>query len=71
MNKKKIIKNFKDWFKDSIIENHKKNTQKLETLNEFNINPFLLHYLANYLEGNSDPKSLAKALIYPRVWAHR
>ncbi len=36
---------------------------------EFNINPFLVSYLANFLTGNNDPISIAKALIYPRVLA--
>ncbi|MDX9948060.1 MAG: PmeII family type II restriction endonuclease [Bacteroidales bacterium] len=65
--KDKILKSFKEWFKDSLIESHRKNTKKLKDINEFNINPFLLYYLANYLEGNSNPKSLAKALVYPRA----
>jgi hypothetical protein len=70
MNKKEkeeILLRFKEWFQDSLIESHRKNTEKLKDINEFNINPFLLYYLANYLEGNSTPKSLAKALVYPRV----
>jgi hypothetical protein len=70
MNKKEkegILIRFKEWFQDSLIENHRKNTEKLTDINEFNINPFLLYYLANYLEGNSTPASLAKALVYPRV----
>ena len=70
MNKKEkegILKRFKEWFKDSLIESHRKNTEKLTDINEFNINPFLLYYLANFLEGNSTPISLAKALVYPRV----
>lgn len=62
-----ILVKFKQWFKESLIETHKKNTQKLKDINEFNINPFLLYYLSNFLEGNSNPVSLAKALIYPRV----
>jgi len=65
--KDKILKSFKEWFKDSLIESHRKNTEKLKDINEFNINPFLLYYLANYLEGNSNPRSLAKALVYPRA----
>jgi len=40
---------------------------KLSDINRFNVNPFLLTYLSNFLEGNHDPKSIAKALIYPRV----
>lgn len=62
-----ILLKFKQWFKESLIESHKKNTEKLKDINEFNINPFLLYYLSNFLEGNSEPQSLAKALIYPRV----
>ncbi len=65
--KEQIIQKFKIWFNESIIQNHTKNTKKLVKVKEFQINPFLLYYLANYLEGNSDPKSLAKALIYPRI----
>jgi len=62
-----ILQKFKDFFKDSLIESHKRNTEKLRDINEFQINPFLLYYLANYLEGNSNAKSLAKVLVYPRV----
>lgn len=65
--KQKILSKFKIWFKDGLIESHKANTLKLTSLDEFNINPFLLYYLSNYLEGNSDARSLAKVLIYPRV----
>lgn len=65
--KQEILAKFKLWFKDSIIKNHKKNTLKLTDVKEFNINPFLIYYLSNYLEGNSDPESLAKVLILPRV----
>lgn len=62
-----ILENAKVWFKDNIAKNHIKNTKKLANIKEFNINPFLLTYLSNFLEGNSDPVSIAKALIYPRV----
>jgi hypothetical protein len=65
--KEKILKKFEEWFSDSLIASHKKNTEKLSDIKEFNINPFLLHYLANFLEGNSKPSSMAKALLYPRA----
>ena len=65
--KREILTKFGEWFRDSLIINHKKNTKKLTDIKKFSINPFLLYYLANYLEGNSEPKSLAKALVYPRV----
>lgn len=62
-----ILEKFKHWFRESLIESHKKNTLKLVDVDKFNINPFLLYYLANFLEGNSNPESLAKALLYPRI----
>lgn len=70
MNKKEkeaILLKFKEWFQGSLIKSHRNNTEKLKDINEFNINPFLLYYLSNYLEGNSNPESLAKVLVYPRV----
>lgn len=36
-------------------------------MSDFKINPFLVNYLAAFLCGNTEPESLAKALIYPRV----
>ena len=65
--KNQIIEKFKEWFKSRIIANHRKATIKLVNVKEFNINPFTLYYLSNYLEGNSDSTSLAKALLYPRI----
>jgi hypothetical protein len=65
--KSEILSKFKIWFKESLIESHVRNTKKLSDINKFNINPFLLYYLANFLEGNSNPTSLAKALLYPRA----
>jgi len=64
---KEILVKAKDFFRERIAKNHIKNTIKLKSLEEFNINPFLIKYLANYLCGNSSHKSIAKALIYPRV----
>ena len=64
--KQYILNKAKDFFKEVIVENHKKNTQKLK-LKDFNINPFLVKYLANYLTGSSNPEDIAKALVYPRV----
>lgn len=57
----------KTWFREVIALNHIENTKKLANINEFNVNPFLAIYLANFLTGNSDPISIAKALVYPRV----
>ena len=62
-----ILEKSKRFFKDEIVKNHIKNTTKLGNINNFNINPFIHRYLAQFAFGNSDPESLAKALIYPRV----
>lgn len=64
--KEELLEKAKQWFR-VIGDNHIKNTQKLIKASEFKINPFTVQYLANFLTGNSDPKSIAKALIYPRV----
>lgn len=65
--KLELLTSAQDWFLESIGKNHIANTLKLVSSSEFNINPFLAVYLANFLEGNSSPESIAKALIYPRV----
>lgn len=64
--KKKIIESGKEHFRTIIIPNHLKNMKKLK-LSSFNINPFLVNYLASFLCGNTEPESLAKALLYPRI----
>ena len=62
-----IIENAKKFFRDEIVTSHEQNTLKLIKLKEFNLNPFLDKYKANFLTGNNSPESIAKALIYPRV----
>lgn len=62
-----ILLTAQDWFRNSVIKNHIKNSLKLIKPSQFNINRFTAVYLANYLTGNSDPLSIAKILVYPRV----
>ena len=62
-----ILEKAQIWFKESISENHIKNTKKLVKASKFDINPFLAVYLSNFLTGNTKPESIAKALVYPRV----
>lgn len=57
----------KTWFREVIAKNHVKNTALLTDPHQFNINPFLIKYLARFLTGRSDARAIAKALIYPRV----
>lgn len=65
--RQEIIIKAKTFFKETIAVNHVKNTEKLKDLKQFNVNPFLDRYLANYAFGDSSSISIAKALIYPRV----
>ena len=64
--KQEIIESGKTYFREIIIPNHLKNMEKLH-LSSFNINPFLVNYLASFLCGDTKPESLAKALLYPRI----
>ena len=64
--KDSIINSGKLYFRQIIIPNHLKGLRALK-LKDFNINPFLVNYLAAFLCGNTNPKSLAKALVYPRI----
>lgn len=66
LQKQAIIENGKRFFREIIIPNHLNSLKKLR-LKDFNINPFLINYLAAFLCGNTEPESLAKALVYPRV----
>lgn len=61
-----IIESGKQYFREIIIPNHVKTLKNLK-LKDFKINPFLVNYLAAFLCGNTEPRSLAKALIYPRI----
>lgn len=63
-----IINSGKEYFRSTIIPRHIVNLNKLK-LNDFDINPFLINYLAAFLCGDTEPESLAKALIYPVYWA--
>ncbi len=66
--KEAILNSGKEYFRKIIIPNHLKNLDNLQ-LRKFNINPFLVNYLAAFLCGNTNPESLAKALVYPRILA--
>ena len=64
--KKAIIESGKEYFRTVIIPNHVGKFEALR-LKDFNVNPFIINYLAAFLCGNTEPESLAKALIYPRL----
>jgi len=58
----------KDFFRERIVRNHSTIAiQKASRLSSYNINPFLYKYLANFMNGDDSPESIAKALVYPRL----
>lgn len=61
-----IIYKGKQYFREIIIPNHLKGLSSLR-LKNFNVNPFLVNYLASFLCGDTEPESIAKALVYPRI----
>jgi hypothetical protein len=65
--KQEILAKAKLWMKENIVKPHIKNTEKLSSLDEIKINPFLWQYLANFYFGNSSSLSLATVAILPRI----
>jgi hypothetical protein len=65
--KKEILERATAWFEEVIIKNHIKNTTKLIKPKEFNINPFLVSYLAQFAYGEVTAQTLARALVVPRI----
>ncbi len=68
LNKEEIIEKAKDFFRDELFKPHAEvGCVKAAKLKSYNVNPFLVKYLACFLEGDDSSRSIAKALIYPRV----
>lgn len=57
----------REFFINHIVQNHHQGLDKAGRLKTYNINPFTIRYIANFLCGDDSPESLAKALIYPRA----
>ncbi|MDN3676859.1 PmeII family type II restriction endonuclease [Flavobacterium paronense] len=63
-----IIENAKNFFRTEIVQNHIDGAcSRASKLSEYNVNPFLFKYLANFLTGNDDAESIARALVLPRI----
>lgn len=63
-----ILERAKMFFRSRIVSAHiEKSLARAGALKSYNVNPFLFKYLANFLKGNDDPRSIAEALIYPRI----
>lgn len=67
-NRKQIIENAKSFFRTEIVQSHINGAcHRASKLSEYNVNPFLFKYLANFLTGNDDSESIARALVLPRI----
>ena len=63
-----ILENAKIFFREEIVESHIDGAcKRASKLSEYNVNPFLFKYLANFLSGNDSAESISKALVLPRV----
>lgn len=67
INRKKILFEATNFFRDTIAQNHISNLNNLRQLDKFSYNPFLLEYLAAFMTGKVDSEGMAQALIYPRI----
>lgn len=66
--RKQIIENAKVFFRNEIVQSHINGAcKRASRLDEYNVNPFLFKYLANFLTGNDDAESIARALVLPRI----
>lgn len=65
---KLLIDRAKTYIKEEIVSPHlNKACENASKLSSYNVNPFLVKYLANFLKGNDSPRSIAEALILPRI----
>lgn len=63
-----ILNTAKEFFRNEIVASHIQNgCKKASQLKEYNVNPFLFKYLANFLTGNDSAESIARALVLPRI----
>ncbi len=63
-----LLAKAKEFFKNEIVEAHiKTGCKKAGKLSNYNVNPFLYKYLANFLTGNDSSRSIAEALVLPRL----
>lgn len=68
IDREQIIENAKSFFRTEIVQSHIGGAcERASRLSEYNVNPFLFKYLANFLTGNDDSESIARALVLPRV----
>lgn len=66
---RQIISRARDWFREKVVPAHIQKVKDAASFSggDFNVNPFLVKYLANFIAGEATADSVARALILPRV----
>ena len=68
MQEEVLKKSIVEYFETYIFENHVEAALNIHSrLKSYKINPIVVKYLSRVLEGDYNPKGVAKALFYPRV----
>ena len=63
--RKQLLTQATNFFREFVIDKHiTTGLNKASKLEAYTYNPFLIAYLANFLTGNKNPRSIAKSLIY-------
>ena len=66
--REQILENAKVFFRKYIVQSHINGAcKRASKLSEYNINPFLFKYLANFLTCFDSAESIARALVLPRI----
>lgn len=68
MTEDQLVKEIVAFFKEKVFDNHvKASLSHNAKLKSYKINPIVVKYLSQVLEGDYTPLGVAKALFYPRV----
>lgn len=62
-----LLQRAKLFFRDNIVSSHLNALENASHLKDYNVNPFLSTYLANFLEGNNDPRSIVNNLFADEI----
>lgn len=68
MTERQLVGEIVNYLEDKVFKNHVQSSlDRNAKLKSYKINPIIVKYLSQVLEGNYTPQGVAKALFYPRV----
>jgi hypothetical protein len=68
INMKELEKNAQKFFEEVLLARHASKLEDLTKVKTYNINPFLISYIAKSIDGEITSMSIAKALLLPRFF---